>query len=387
MDVFVHVPKSSGSTVRSILSRQYGVEHIVYYEANSPYVDKTATPNTEIMYRDVNLITGHEPFGVHETLRLPCNYFTILRDPIRRALSDYYYAYSYERHRFRNEILSGSLTAERFLTEPMFGNLGTQIALLSGSSRSLNELTAAIENVDHCFAAVGVAERFDESILYFAKTLGWRPPIYINRNVSKLPDSIREARQQTEQEIILRHENLFRNEYRLYSHVIGQLDSRIQAQGSAFSKALDAFCEIQGDIAKLAQSEVYELYELHNTDALPEFAARYIDSQPYRVVDDYLRDSPLVSGEFHNYDGHVERKDGNRIAGWAIDLCSHQPIEVAIFKGREEVARTMADRPRDDVLANGYQRAEVGFLLTLDYEMENPADYQVCFGSTKLQLR
>ena len=55
----------------------------------------------------------------------------------------------------------------------------------SGDSVSESDLKEAKQKIDNRFAAVGITERFDESLLLMKRLFGWRQVYYQKRNVTK----------------------------------------------------------------------------------------------------------------------------------------------------------------------------------------------------------
>jgi Sulfotransferase family len=389
VDVFVHIPKSSGSTIRAILSRQYGVDHILYFEPSSPRWNTSTSAQDflieNVKKRNIELITGHHSYGIHNILREPCRNFTIIRNPIKRLLSDYYYAFSYEHHRYRDEIRSGRITVEQFLTDPQFGVRNAQSKMLAGRWQSRNgEAKAAIETAQHSFVAVGTTERFDESILYMAKVLGWKPPIFVNKNVTKLDSSIDAERKQIEATARKSFAQIFASEFEVYEAVDALLSEWILSEGHAFVRALEAFREMQSDITAHSSKEIYDLYEFAENDRLPPFAERFIGSEPYRQLSEYLGEPPKRIPPASNYVGNIDRMDDDLIAGWALDLHREAPIDVTVYRSGVQIARTAANLPREDILRSGYRHLNAGFRLKLPQPIVNPREYAVCFEGTSL---
>jgi len=390
LDNFVHIPKSSGSTLRTILSRQYGVDHILYFEPASPSWKGTSPADflrEKLKKGTIDLITGHHPFGIHALIGSPCRSFSIIRDPIARALSDYYYAYNYKLHRLRAEILEGSLSAEQFLVSPRFGMQQAQTGMLAGRLVGPGDVfEAAFENTKHCFAAVGTAERFEESVLYVAKTLGWRPPLFVKKNVTRLAPDIEQARKIAEATARVQYRDHFALEYKIYAHVDALLSERINAEGEPFKRALEAYRGIQSEIVSASTDEIYQLYEFRETDKLPPFAERFVGSEPYRTIAEYLDSGPPAKPQPRNYVGFVDRMAGSTIAGWAQDLWRDDPIEVCIYRAGSLIATQRSDRPREDVGRAHGGRSNVGFHVELAEPIDDPAKYRICFEGTALQV-
>jgi hypothetical protein len=129
----------------------------------------------------VRLIWGtHIEYGLHEHLAEPVSYFTLLRDPVDRALSHYYFAHE-------QRCAPDDLNLPEHLATIVEPNLQTR--LLAGpqgqdDSLSPQELLARAQaNLRTC-AVAGLTERFDETMLLLKKTYGWRMPLYVHQNVS-----------------------------------------------------------------------------------------------------------------------------------------------------------------------------------------------------------
>lgn len=392
MDVFIHVPKASGSTIRAVLSRQYGIEHILYYEPTSRTWNSSVSPReflqNSLARRQIRLITGHEPIGIHSVLRQPCRYFCIIRDPIRRAISDYFYAYNYEHHRLRNEILNGSLSFEEFLLDARFGFRFAQAKMIAGESQSAGRIAeTALENATFSLAALGTTERFEESILYTARVLQWDPPIYIRKNTTWLGDKVEQSRRDAEAVAFEKYRQTFEDEYIFYLGVNSLLSARISAEGPAFLRALDAFRGMQSEIEAASGTLVNEQYEFNENDRLPAFAQKYMDSEPYGIVRDYLQSSRNECGSGRNYVGRLDRVDDSLIVGWAQDLWQPDPISVTLYRGTDVIARTPCNLERPDVMQAGFGRSNVGFRISLPPSTGDMRALSVCFEDTTLLLR
>jgi len=390
MDVFVHVPKSSGSTIRSILSRQYGVDQILYFEPDSSGWVGSQTPrqfvNEAIEKRGIKLLTGHYPFGVHLLTHKPSRYFSMVRDPIDRALSDYYYAFSYPHHRFRERIVSGQVSAEAYVTHKSYSPGGAQAAMIAGRARTSGGLVkTALQTIEHSFISVGITERFEESIMQFAKLLGWRPPLFIQRNVTQLQEGVSKERADVRFRVLNNYPDYFREDYEVYGEANKMLTAWIASEGEPYARALEAFREIQQDIASHTTEEVFERYEFGHDDALPPFATRYAGSDTLKTIDEYLK-SPTESRPKTNFIGTVDAYGGTEITGWAADLLDDKPIHVTLRRHGRPCATALCNRPRPDLAEAGLDGSFGGFVIELEKPMEKPSEYVVCFEDTSFEL-
>lgn len=96
----MHIPKTAGTSLRVGLVEAFGEEEIGFVYRLHPGVPVSRfVEDYNRRYAQSSVIYGHFAYGLHEKLGVTARYFTILRDPLARAVSLY-------RHEFRN---SGAL--------------------------------------------------------------------------------------------------------------------------------------------------------------------------------------------------------------------------------------------------------------------------------------
>jgi len=392
IDSFIHVPKTGGSTLRTVLARQYGVGSIVYCEPSSPNWPKGVSVldfiKAEMAKRRLGLITGHFALGVHEYTRRPVRYFSMVRDPLERELSNYYYAYSYKAHPLREAIISGSLSFETYLDRLLRNDHASQGHLLSGlyPVRGGDPAMAANHNICESLSAFGVVERFDESLLFFGKQLGWRPPLYVRRNVTRLDDEKHAERQEklrSERKSAFAH---LRTDYGLYGLANVLLNTFIKSCGAAFKLAYDSFQELQEELLKLEDKDIYREYSFDGEAPLPGDAGRLANSTPYRRVAQFLEQPIAMPTPPKNYAGYVGQRDNHCIRGWALDIATDAPIQVTGWYKNQKIATALCDVMREDVMAAGYARANVGFRLEISHDVPTH-EVEVAFADSPILLR
>ena len=192
--IFLHIGKTAGSTLRTILARQYTRQETFqvyptrYYDTLDELTSLPAARRSEI-----RLLLGHVPFGVHEHVPAPATYITMLREPVDRVMSLYYFARRVPEHYLHQPILRDNLDVERFVSGGLSWEMDNgQLRVLTGHLHDIDIggctrtlLDEAKNNVTQHFSAVGLSERFDESVLVTKRRLGWKGlPVYRKRNVT-----------------------------------------------------------------------------------------------------------------------------------------------------------------------------------------------------------
>lgn len=178
--VFVHIPKTAGSSLREVLLRQYPPRRGRTFWIVDPVKDSAwlaSLPEEE--RARLSLVEGHMYYGVHELLPRPCVYLTMLRDPMERVLSYYSHIRSREDHFLYEAARELTLGAciERGLTVELDNFMVRALSSLrhanvpvGGVTREMLEEAKA--HLDGMY--LGLTERFEESLAWFAARLGWR---------------------------------------------------------------------------------------------------------------------------------------------------------------------------------------------------------------------
>ena len=240
--IFVHIPKTAGMTMRSILIHQYRLGEIFpLIEPHTFKRVKAMPPEQKARYK---LFQGHMPFGLHEYLSQPSVYMTLLREPIQVALSSYFFfELNYRRTKLHlqvEDVMPTVSDLENGAMKKMYDNLQTRF--ISGEldipfgECNRDTLEHAKQNLDRLFV-FGVVEKFDESLVLMARTLGWRAaPFYIKTNVARSRPRSQPAEDVT---AWLRAHNTLDAELYVYAK---DLFNRLTAeQGAAFPAAVTEF--------------------------------------------------------------------------------------------------------------------------------------------------
>ncbi|MGD1029126.1 sulfotransferase domain-containing protein [Candidatus Binatus soli] len=181
--IFVHLYKTGGTTLNRIIEWEYKLPRICSVEPTwwrSSYQEIMRWPRPRLARMDV--FKGHMPFGLHNLLPRPANYITVLREPVERAISDYYFARRFKPH--RNHRAANRLTLEEYFIQKHEHNLQSRI-LAGPNSHELFPsvcdaaiLSIAKENLARQFTVVGLTKRFDETLALLKVVLGWKVKRY-----------------------------------------------------------------------------------------------------------------------------------------------------------------------------------------------------------------
>lgn len=192
--IFLHIPKTAGSTFHGILEKHYGLENTFSIDGLHP--DKSISEFKEMPASkrcSVDLVKGHMLFGLHECIPRPCTYITFLRDPVERVVSYYYYVCRFPEHYLYDIVVGKKMSLKQFVESGLTTELyDFQVKLLSGEESAFHSrqyddslLAVARNNIEHFFPVVGLTEYFDQSLLLLQYYLGWKfTPYYKRLNVT-----------------------------------------------------------------------------------------------------------------------------------------------------------------------------------------------------------
>jgi hypothetical protein len=240
--IFVHVPKTAGTTLRSILFRQYPPDDPHLFHFYDFPKDREAFHALPAERRQaLRVLVGHIPFGYHAHLDAPADYITMLRDPVDLVTSLYYWTI-----RTRYDLLywyASAVSFEDFVTSelPVVRELvrNLQTRYLSGVEGEATEETLALakRNLETAFTAFGLDDRFDESLLLFRRALGWRRTHYVRENVTRGRPKKRDLPEATRR--LIEQNNAL--DIELVAFARERFDEVVCAQGPAFRRELAAF--------------------------------------------------------------------------------------------------------------------------------------------------
>lgn len=186
--LFLHIQKTAGSTLHNIMGRQYPKETIFNIYNTIDDLGKFEKLSAG-QKKNIRLVKGHFPFGLHEQLEGSSEYITILRDPVERTISHFYHAAEDKTHFRYEEIRKNNYSLMDVLEKGIMPNLdNNMVRMLSGENRvpfgSCTEamLDKAMYNLENHFSIIGLQTRFDEFVLESAARFVWEKSLYYRKS-------------------------------------------------------------------------------------------------------------------------------------------------------------------------------------------------------------
>lgn len=248
--IFLHLPKTAGSTLARIIQGQYAASSIISLYDSMLGEELASIPQSQLNH--LRVVMGHLYFGVHNFLSGPSAYITMLRDPVDRVISHYYFVRQDPSHYLYDSAHKLSLQEYVVSCNRQEPN-NDQTRLLAGKrdassfgTCSDEMLDIAERNLAEHFAVVGITEEFDRSLILMKRNLGWRSPFYINQNVSRHRPR-KEGISLETLRVVQAYNEL---DIELYRFAKELFQEQIHSQGPSFAKELDRFKKLNSFYAR-----------------------------------------------------------------------------------------------------------------------------------------
>jgi hypothetical protein len=186
--IFLHLPKAAGTTLNRLIEWEYPVSEMfsvdpVFYEWSVARLQRRSPERL----RKIRMFKGHMRFGLHKILPQPATYITVLRDPVDRVISSYYFMRNYKLHPLYWKFRREKWTLEDFVRRSPRSDVQCKILAGAGYREPCSAEICAVakENLRRYFSVVGLAERFEESLALMKLRFGWKLRLYSSFNVTR----------------------------------------------------------------------------------------------------------------------------------------------------------------------------------------------------------
>ena len=260
--IFLHIPKTAGTTFREIICRQYESYATAKFYPMGKYPHKEFKEfkkDIEKQMRDIKCLIGHICMGwrCHELFPPPSTYITFLRDPVDKVISLYYFILKRPDHLLHNILKSKKMGLAEFVSSGMTSEIDNgQTRALACNGANLEE---AKNNIREKFIIVGFTERFDETLILLKKIFGWENLFYMRGNVNKN----RPGKEDTPKEVfdIIRNNNEL--DIKLYKFAKERFEELVRKQGPSFQEDLKMFKQ-QNTVWQEQQAIINEKLQIIN---------------------------------------------------------------------------------------------------------------------------
>jgi Galactose-3-O-sulfotransferase len=195
--IFVHVPRTGGTTLTRLLRQRFDSEET--FVASLPRTvsaaEEFAALPAAARGRVRLLLIGHDEFSEDEAWPQNAVFITLLRDPVRRVISTYRFIHDHPADPLHEPVVAGGMSLREFVTSDLARSINNwQVRCLAGVSKSEDwgpEVVArAKENIERTFTLVGLNERFSETVALLSAMFGLKRLHYAPLNVSRAPAAV-----------------------------------------------------------------------------------------------------------------------------------------------------------------------------------------------------
>ena len=235
--IFIHIPKTAGTTLQQVVERQYAPEKFCHLPAPTKALELTQMERfaqmSEEYRKNVKAIMGHIYPNIRKNFgqETPCVFITFLRDPVEKCISSYSQILNSE-YEIHQRTLNEYDTLEKYADKTK--NIQTRWLGLSGQWQKLDPIKDEERILESAYKAIdtkyicGVTEYFDASLQLLKEVLGWQSDLSYERKNESKSKSIKVTASSEERDYIRIINNL---DYKLYEYVLDKFKKELTSRG------------------------------------------------------------------------------------------------------------------------------------------------------------
>ncbi|MBU0518265.1 sulfotransferase family protein [bacterium] len=256
---YIHLFKTAGTTLESIISRQYGMNAIMKFGSVVETADRMREFSSwpEAYQQRIKAFMGHCSYKQRSLFPKDTVFFSMIRHPVDRMISEYYFILASPEIVHYPKVVGEKMSLTDFMRSGIHNSLDNyQTKYLSSLKNpgfgvySEELLEDAKKNLKENFAFTGLTERFDESVILMKRLFGWKLPYYMRERVTKR----RPRREEVPAGDIAVLEEYNRMDLELYQYAEELLDEEIGKQGNGYESDLKTFKLINKHCTSLGSS-------------------------------------------------------------------------------------------------------------------------------------
>lgn len=189
---FLHIPRTAGTTINSILLQHFSPEEIINVYSQEEY--QRHAYHTQDELKNIKFITGHLLLQQYDTPKIydiNIRVFTLLREPIARLISEYIFLRTWKNNHLYTLLNDNNISFAEYISsnEKILRYRGKNFITrclvgkdIGNSAYPQSALEQAKYNLQNVFCFFGIQERFTESILMLGKEIGVKNLLHLKRN-------------------------------------------------------------------------------------------------------------------------------------------------------------------------------------------------------------
>jgi len=251
--IFIHIPKTAGSTLHHILQDQYKSDSTYTIDGlDIPGSIQKFSSFTAEKKNSFKLIKGHYSTYLGSQIQNEIKYFTFFREPVDRFQSSYFYIKSSPHNKYFEVINKHVNTLDKFAEWSIENNRDNMQArsllncvnTFNPEEQNLDLLSNMDATIDRCKEIITnlidyvlLTERFDEGLIILKNELSWnKTPYYLKRNITRNKPQSKLIKEDNKAVII--DSALYRFAKKLYNERVSNLKFDLNFQTLEFQRQL-----------------------------------------------------------------------------------------------------------------------------------------------------